>query len=244
MRRHYFVWAIGVFGIIAAVYGGYNVVFHYSHGNGLSVASLVLLILGIIALVFFLVLYIFGGNGRRKSQPSQNEAEEEYREEVRTAPKEERKPTPPPAPSPEPSSQPRDDTEYAPRRERSSYSYSSYSHSTIYVRQVGYGPVLRIEGGRILDMRRGTYYRIEGNNVTQDGCGIRYEIRGNQIRDVFGSYLYELNGNSINKIFGGFYASISGNYITLYDSSQKYETTESLSQKQMLVVAALLFGGN
>ena len=91
-------------------------------------------------------------------------------------------------------------------------------------------------------MRTNTYYRIEGNVVNQEGCGIRYEIRGNQIRDAFGGYLYELSGSNINKVYGGFYASISGNYITLFDLSQKYEMTDSLSKKQILVAAALLFG--
>ena len=77
-------------------------------------------------------------------------------------------------------------------------------------------------------MRNNTYYRIENNIVNQDGYGIRYEINGNQIRDAFGGYLFEISGSNINKIFGGFYASISGNYITLFDSSKKYEMTESL----------------
>ena len=110
------------------------------------------------------------------------------------------------------------------------------------MKQVGYGPVLRIEGTRVIDMRTNTYYRIENNMVMQDGYGPIFEIRGNQIKDAFGSYLYELSGNNINKVFGGFYASISGNYITLYDLSIKYETTDSLSRRQILVVAALLFG--
>ena len=91
-------------------------------------------------------------------------------------------------------------------------------------------------------MRTSTYYRIENNNVMQEGYGICYEIRGNQIRDAFGGYLYELSGSNINKVFGGYYASISGNYITLYDLSTKFETTDSLSKKQVLAVAALLFG--
>ena len=76
----------------------------------------------------------------------------------------------------------------------------------------------------------------------QEGYGPMFEIRGNQIKDAFGGYLYEISGSNINKVFGGFYASISGNYITLYDSSIKYEMTDSLSKKQTLAVAALLFG--
>ena len=112
----------------------------------------------------------------------------------------------------------------------------------MYVKKVGYGPVLRVTGNRILDMRNNTYYRVQGSIVSQDGSGQAFEINGNRIRSAFGGYLYEISGSNINKVFGGFYASISGNYITLFDLSEKYETTGSLNQKQLLVVAALLFG--
>ena len=90
-------------------------------------------------------------------------------------------------------------------------------------------------------MRSNTYYRIQGNTVNQDGGGPVFEISGNSIRSAFGGYLYEISGNNINKIFGGFYASISGNYITLFDSSEKYEITDRLNQKQLLAITALLF---
>ena len=125
---------------------------------------------------------------------------------------------------------------------RSYHSSPSYSYSTVYVKQVGYGPLLRVEGERIIDMRTNTYYRLENNMVMQEGYGPVFEIRGNQIKDAFGGYLYEISGSNINKVFGGFYASISGNYITLYDLSIKYEMTDSLSKRQLLAVAALLFG--
>ena len=131
---------------------------------------------------------------------------------------------------------------YVPKEKRSYFSSSDSYVSTSYVKLIGYGPVLRVEGNRILDMRTSTYYRIENNVVNQEGYGIRYEINGNKIRDAFGSYLYEISGSNINKVFGGFYASISGNYLTLFDSSKKYEMTDSLSKKQLLIVAALLFG--
>ena len=91
-------------------------------------------------------------------------------------------------------------------------------------------------------MRNYTYYRIEGNAVTQEGYGLRFELRGNQIKDAFGGYLYEINGGNINKVFGGFYASVSANYITVFDLSAKFELSGALSQKQLLVVSALLFG--
>ena len=77
--------------------------------------------------------------------------------------------------------------------------------------------------------------------IFQEGSGPRYEIRGDQIKDAFGGYLYELSGSNINKVYGGFYASIGGSYITLHDSSRKFEMTGNLSRKQVLAVAALLF---
>ncbi len=91
-------------------------------------------------------------------------------------------------------------------------------------------------------MRSNTYYRLENNMVMQEGYGPIFEIRDNQIKSSFGGYLYyELSGSNINKTFGGFYASISGNYITLFDGSIKYEMSDSLSKRQILIVAALLF---
>ena len=69
-----------------------------------------------------------------------------------------------------------------------------------------------------------------------------YEKITNFIKDLYGNYLFEISGNNINEVFGGFYASLSGNYITLFDSSRQYETTESLSKNQILIIAALLFG--
>ena len=120
-------------------------------------------------------------------------------------------------------------------------SYSRYDVDDIYVKKVGYGPVLRVSGNRVLDMRSNTYYHIQGNMVHQDGGGPAFEINGSKIRSAFGGYLYEISGSNINKVFGGFYASISGNYITIHDLSEKYETTGTLNKNQILVVAALLF---
>ncbi len=256
MRKQYFTWIIAVFGIIGTVYGAYSLAYNSSHGKGLSVAGLFLLIFGAIALAFFcgwaVSVYIANKKrAKRTSVPEEKPSEKMEEKEVVAAP--ETKETP--APSPETTSEEKKEPEPEPEPEtkkvafsyedtpRRSYgSSSSYSYSTSYVKRIGYGPILRVEGSRIVDMRSNTYYRIEGNSVMQDGYGIRYEIRGNQIRDAFGGYLYEINGSNINKVFGGFYASISGNYITLYDLSEKYEMTDSLSKKQLLVVSALLFG--
>ncbi len=93
-------------------------------------------------------------------------------------------------------------------------------------------------------MRSNTYYRIEGNMVNRSGSGPVYEISGNRIREAFGSYLFELSGSNLNKIYGGFYASISGGLLKVYDLSEQYEIPTSLNRKQILVIAALLFGNN
>lgn len=241
MRRHYLVWSIAVFGIIGTVYGAYLLIYHFNHGNGLSIPSLILLIFGAIALVTFLVLYLcfYFAEKKKKKEivPSAIENESKEEKEATIDREIEEKPSIKPEPKQE-------REEYVSKSEVTyeSSSSSSYSVSTIYVKQVGYGPLLRIEGSRIVDMRTNTYYRIENNMVMQDGYGPVFEIRGNQIKDAFGGYLYEISGSNINKTFGGFYASISGNYITLYDLSIKYETTDCLSKRQILVVAALLFG--
>ena len=234
MRRIYFSWIIAVIGIFGTVYGAYLLAYHFNHGNGLSVLSLVLLILGIVCLSLSIPMWIISyiNNKKRKDEPTPPPVKEEPKEEMVEQPKEEKielvqrqKPV---------------HSGYVSRSDDKTY--TSYVPTTVYVKQVGYGPVLRVEGNRILDMRSNTYYRIEGNMVNQEGYGPVFEIRDNQIRSAFGGYLYELSGSNINKVYGGFYASISGNYISLYDLSMKYEMTDSLSKKQILVVAALLFG--
>ena len=235
MRKQYLPWMIAVFGIVGTVYGGYSLIYHYRHSGSLFVAGLILFILGLIALIFFiaLIVSIKMAQKKKKNEPIPSKVEEP--KEAETPIKEEK-------PVPSIKREPKQKEEYVPKVERTRVSSSSYSHSTIYVKQVGYGPLLRIDGDRILDMRNNTYYRFENNMLMQEGYGPVYEIRGNQIKNAFGGYLYELSGNNINKVFGGFYASISGNYITLFDLSIKYETTDSLSKRQILAVAALLFG--
>lgn len=235
MRKIYWPWMIAVFGIFGTAYGTHLVIYHYKNGNGLNVPSLMLLIFGGLALVFSITLYIsiLIHNKKKNVEPVITKVEEHKKEEELV--KEEAKPVVNAKPVE------KREYEYTPREKASYSSYSSYA-STIYVKQVGYGPILRIEGNRILDMRTNTYYRIENNMVKQEGSGPLFEIRGNQIKNTFGGYLYEISGSNINKVYGGFYASISGNYITLYDLSIKYEMTDSLSRNQLLAVSALLFG--
>ena len=242
MRKQYLVWMIAVFGIIGTIYGGFSLIYNLSHGNGLPIFGLVLFICGVIALTLFLVLYTISYFQMKKREKEREPLEAQVIEEKEDKPIKE-EPKPEPVKNPEPEEKEMDKEEFVRRIQKPSpSSSSSYSVSTVYVKQVGYGPLLRVEGNRILDMRSNTYYRIEDNMVMQEGYGPVFEIRGNQIKNAFGGFLYELSGNNINKVFGGFYSSISGNYITLYDLSIKYEMTNSLSKSQILAVAALLFG--
>ena len=244
MRRHYLIWSIAVLGIVGTVYGAYSIIYHNTRGNDIPVFAWILLVLGIVCLTFFITwavsVYIAKMKKAKHSSPSDGGKKEEV-----VAPTESQKDEgiidKTETKSEVPPNQATYQEDIPPVRRTYSYSSSS-SFSTAYVKLIGYGPLLRVEGNSIWDMRSNTYYRIENNVVMQDGYGIRYEIVGNQIKDAFGGYLFEYDGSNINKVYGGFFASVSGNYITLYDGSQKYELTESLSKKQMLAVAALLFG--
>ena len=222
MRRQRFWWTYLAGAIVCTVYGGFTLIYHFRHDNGLSVHALVLLILGVLALILFLVLYVISLCENKKKE--QAKIEEKVVETQKTV---------------TPTINRKRDYEYAPRQTSRSQDY--YDHDA-YVRLVGHGPVLRVTGARILDMRSNTYYRIQDNMVYQDGSGPVFEISGNKIRSAFGGYLYEISGSNVNKIVGGFFASISGNMITKYDASERYELSDRLNTKQLLVVIALLFG--
>ncbi len=241
-RKQYLDWLSGTFGLFATVYGLYLVIWHYNRGDGMNALALILLILGAVSLLFFIALmvsrYIFYKK-RKRDEPATPKEEETKPEATKSEePKQEQE-------EPEEDPMAREEPVLEPRQERVEYVQSrprpSRDYSTVYVRLLGYGPVLRIEGPRILDMRSNTYYRIQGNMVYQEGSGPCYEISGDRIRSAFGGYLFELSGSNINKVFGGFYASISGNLIKLYDLSREYELSSPLSKDQILVLAVLLF---
>ena len=237
MRKNSIFWAIAIFGIIGTGYGGYSVIYSYSNNKEPSILAMFLLIFGGIALVGSIILLIAGFIASKKKKEDTPVEEEPKEEPIEEEIVEEKEPV-----TVTHIKELDEEVEYTSRRESRNVSIYDNDCSTIYVKLVGHGPILRIEGNRIVDMRDNTYYRIEGNMVMEEGSGPAFEIRGNQIRSAFGSYLYEISGSNINKVFGGFYASISGNYITIHDLSNKYEMTGSLSKTQLLVVAALLFG--
>lgn len=238
-RKQYIDWLAAVFGIFGTVYGAYLLVWHYRRGNGILPVAMILFVTGVISLVFAIVLltsrFIVNKRKKNNTTPLQEEIEAEIEEDKIEEPQQEIKEPQQEVPLKKPKRTYKEKSDYVERPQ------PSYSYSTVYVKLVGHGPILRIEGSRILDMRDNSYYRIEGNIVHKEGYGPYFEIRGSQIRESFGGYLFEISGSNINKIYGGFYASISGNYITIHDLSRKYEMTDSLSTKQLLVVSALLF---
>lgn len=247
MRKYRLPWSIAAFGFVAVAYGTYSLVSHLKSDEEIFLPGLLMLIAGAIALLTLLVLILIDAfkRIRNKDLIEAPIKEDSYEEAIKVEEEEEHISENPINIDEEEidnlEEYGEEEEEFTPSYTRS-YSSSSYSYSTIYVKEIGYGPVLRIDGSRILDMRNNAYYHIENNIVIQDGYGPTFEIRGNQIKDVYGSYLFEISGNNINKVFGGFYASVSGNYITLFDSSRKFEATESLSRNQILIIAALLFG--
>ena len=242
-----------VFGIIGTAYGTHLLIYHYTNNGKFSVPALILLIFGGIALILMIAYLILLRLAKKSQHDIPITLEEPIQEEpikeepIKEGPIQE-EPIKEEGPQQDEESESEEENEIEEEEEEEDYEEPAprpsryYDYSTIYLKKVGYGPILRIEGNRIIDMRSNTYYRIEAGFVYQDGAGVRYEIRGNQIKDAFGGYLYELCGSNINKVFGGFYASISGSYITLYDLSDKYEMTGALSKQQILAVAALLFG--
>lgn len=234
MRKQYFRWMFIVGGIVCFSYGLFTLIYHFNHGNGLNIPSLLFLIVGALALITYGVLYLISLCEKKKKAQIK---EEEKIEPIVVEQVEEK---------PEPVKTTKEETPVIKTERKRDYTYtrsSSRDYDTdAYVKLVGYGPVLRVNGNRIIDMRSNTYYRIQGNMVYQDGSGPVFEINGNRIKLAFGGYLYEISGSNINKTFGGFYASISGGYITTHDLKEKYEITDSLNIKQQLAVVALLFG--
>ena len=243
MRRQSFYWTYLVIAILCTAYGGFLLFYNLNHGKGLSIFHLIFTIVGILMLIGYGVLRYFSGKGKAEKAREVTSYVEEKKEVEEEPVKEEVKVEEKPAEIKEEKKTtytPRSDVVYESRRK----SRSHYDRENInaYVRKVGYGPVLRIDDNRIYDMRYNCYYRIEGNNVLKEGYGYAYEINGNRIRETYGSYLYEISGSNINRVFGGYYASIGGNSITTFDLKERYELSDSLPSKYILVIAALLFG--
>ena len=243
MRKERLLWQILVASILLVAYGGFFVFYEYGKNQALFVSALIALGVGLTMLTLFLI-------GKYRSKKKGND---EAPVEPSEAPKEEPSPDPIPEPAPKPISsqeeQPEEErVDIAPvaRRPRQAASRPQAVHyassSTVYVKQLGYGPVIEIRGTRVRDMRNNTYYHLEGGNVYEEGRGIVYQIYGNCIKSIHGSPLYELSGSNINRVFGGYYASYQGGYITSHDLSKRFEVTDSLPKPLVLFVAVLIFG--
>lgn len=246
MRRQTILWAFLVLAIVLTGYGGYSVFFSLGKGEAPSILAVAFFIAGGLMLVTWLTLFLISFFQQKKKAAKTENAEAVQKFE----------PEPVPEPKEEPKAEPKEEKPAQPvePKPRPSYTYDkdvTYERSapvrrprggSAYVKRVGYGPVLRVEGNDILDMRSNTYYRIDGDTVNRSGSGPAFEISGNRIRAAFGSYLYEISGNNVNKVFGGYFASIDEDSIQTVDLSQRYEISGSLNRTQKLAVVALLFG--
>lgn len=257
MRRHHFVWTYVVAALVMLVYGVFSVFYSLSKQKDIPILGVVFIVIGAAMFILLLILYLIGKNRKpkhlyTKTPISAEELKEEPVSETKDEPEEEPKPEAK-IEAPEVAAgsipiEPKDPDEEDEEYEEDEAFYEPapaprpFRGGNAYVKRLGYGPVLRVEGAEILDMRSNTYYRIEGNYVKRMGSGPVFEISGNRIRAAYGSYLYEISGTSISKVYGGFYASVSGNFINLFDLSVQYEMSGSLNNTQILVVAALLFG--
>ena len=239
MRRQHFLWTYLTGAIVFTAYGVFSIIYNVSHQKDIPVLGLIFAILGgvlLLLLFAFFLVDLF----RKKNNPPTVEKPAEPVEEPKVVEEAEDEPEEPTEDQPAPKLKTEVSYGERPVHKREPVS-RSFDGGSGYVKLVGYGPILRVEGAEILDMRSNTYYRIDGNIVKRSGSGPVYEISGNRIRSAFGSYLFEISGGSVYKTFGGFYASISGGYLQTYDLAEKYEISGSLSIKQQLAVVALLF---
>lgn len=247
MRRQYFWWTYLVGCIVCIIYGGGTLIYHYRKGNDLPIRAWVLLIIGSVLLILYIALYLYSliqkrasEKGKSPEEPQEEPIEETNEEQIVESTEESEEPEEADE-SQEEIIPPDNDVEYiAPRPV--SHRPSSRRSGSAYIKLVGSGPILRVEGDRIYDMRNNTYYYIQDNMVSQEGRGPVFEISGNRIRTAFGSYLYEISGGNVNKVFGGYFASIDSGKITKHDLSEIYEISGSLDLAQKLAVVALIFG--
>lgn len=247
MRKQHFAWTYLVISIVLTVYGVFSIVYNVIKQKDVPALGLAFAIIGGVMLAVFFALLLVDLFRKKKNPPVPEEPVTEEPEPVSEKPEEE--------PEAEPAEEIKEEVTVvppspAPKRSRPCVEGTVYQRGVLrsrfnggsgYVKLVGTGPILRVTGIEILDMRSNTYYRIEGNMVQQLGSGPVYEISGNRIRNAFGSYLFEISGSNVNKVFGGYYASFSGGYLQTHDLSAKYEVPSDLNLEQKLAVVALLF---
>lgn len=242
MRRQRFYWTYIVLATVLTIYGGYSLIYNATHDKSLSILGLVFLIVGLVMFTVFLILVLTSihqkKNGLKVANPIVVKEEPKVEEIKVEQPQEEiKKETPEKKTTTSSYSSSRNDVTYESRS-----TYRSFDGGSGYVKEVGYGPVLRISEEEILDMRNNIYYRIEANLVKRSGYGPVFEIVGNKIKLAFGGYLYEISGSNVSKTFGGYYASFTGGYLQTHNLSNRYEVPSSLNLKQKLAIVAILFG--
>lgn len=241
MRRQYFTWSWLVLAVVLTAYGAFSLIYNHVHGKEISIVGLAFLVGGVILFAVYFVLFFLDFRrkkdaGAKEKTPEDRPAEIEDKPDDSAQKKETKETIPEPAEKAK-------RTYAAPsgRSYQATGASARQEGGSGYVRQVGYGPVLRVNEDEVLDMRYNTYYRIEGNFVYQNGRGVLYEISGSRIRDAFGGYLFEISGSNVNKVFGGYYASFGGGYLQTHDQKEKFEVPSDLTMSQKLVVVALLF---
>ena len=240
MRRQHFAWTFLVLAAVLTIYGSYSLIYSSTHDKDTPVLGLIFFISGLVLLsIYFVLVIISYVQSKKKPVVVEDNKVEEKVEEVPQEVKVEENLTEEKDIAPV-SVTLKKETTY--RRPKNNFIYDSDDSVSGYIKKVGYGPVFRVNGNEILDMRSNTYYRIEGNMVNQLGSGPVFEISGNKIRLAFGGYLYEISGDNVNKVYGGYYASFSGGYLQVHDLSEKYEVISGLNTKQKLAIVALLFG--
>ena len=238
MRRQHFYWTYLVISILLIVYGGFFLIREFGSGSTLFISSIIALSAGVAMLLFYGTLRLVDYLRSKKNPPQLPQSRFETEQETET----------PAATKPEPETERGQGTEnpifrYPDRPSKKERPDTvTYIAARGYVRKIGFGPVLEINGSRIRDMRSNTYYRVEGGAVYGDGSGLLYQISGKRIRSIGGRELYELSGSNIYQVFGGYYASVSGHFITKYDGSEKYECDDDFPRAILLVIAVLLFG--
>ena len=241
MRRQQISWTYNVIAILLIIYGTYFLIREFNNRGTLFISSIIALSIGVFLFLLRLILSSIGKNKTTKEDKPSNpviDDENIYQESASYTPKENK-------------ISDINKKEYKSNKSSNTYEESNYyrkkssssnSYYNSYIKRVGYGPVLEINGNRIRDMQNNIYYRIEGNDVYSDYGGLAYIINGKRIRSAYGQELYEVSGSGIYKVFGGYFASIDGSYISRVDTLEKYEYDSNLDYKYILVAAVILFG--
>ena len=229
MRRERLAWTYLVITALLLAYGGYTAIYHHDKNRALFISGIVAFFIGLAMLIIYVVLRF----AKKKKDPEA--MPEEKKEEAVDATMIE--------PIKKVSMEKEIVLEEVAhvKAPRQGYSNRTTDVARGYVRHMGHGPVLEVQGMRIRDMRSNIYYRIDGSYVYSEQGGLSFELQGNRIKSLAGAGLFELQGDQLRRVFGGAFASVNGAYITTYDGLEKYECPSDLNRSQLLVVAALLF---